>query len=241
MSSKNLEAMVDEARLAFADKKYMLALNLFKKCLQLKFLNGCASLRLAIGYTLVKLGHRAKARIAFERALQLEPDNVPALVALGVMDINTNTIEKGVQRLMTAYEIDTDNPALLNQLANHFFYKNQPEIAELLAWYALHLTENQQMKSESCYHLGRCFQKKEEYEQAFKFYYQATRFDHPTFVLPHFGLGQMFIQRNDYESAISEFKEVLRLAPDNLDAEDALSSLCKLVAKKKADKEEFTV
>ena len=35
----------------------------------------------------------------------------------------------------------------------------------------------------------------EDYDQAFQYYYQATQFAAPGYVLPHFGLGQMYIAR----------------------------------------------
>lgn len=36
-----------------------------------------------------------------------------------------------------------------------------------------------------------------DYDQAFQYYYQATQFASPNFILPHFGLGQMYIARGD--------------------------------------------
>ena len=35
----------------------------------------------------------------------------------------------------------------------------------------------------------------EDYDQAFQYYYQATQFAAQGYVLPHFGLGQMYIAR----------------------------------------------
>ncbi len=43
-----------------------------------------------------------------------------------------------------------------------------------------------------------CFQG--DYDQAFQYYYQATQFASPNFLLPHFGLGQMYIFRGDNEN-----------------------------------------
>lgn len=39
-----------------------------------------------------------------------------------------------------------------------------------------------------------------DYDQAFQYYYQATQFAPPAFVLPNFGLGQMYIYRGDTEN-----------------------------------------
>lgn len=65
-------------------------------------------------------------RMAFERALQLDPNCVGALVGLAVLELNSKTqesIKNGVQLLSKAYTIDSSNPMVLNHLANHFFYK----------------------------------------------------------------------------------------------------------------------
>lgn len=64
--------------------------------------------------------------MAFERALQLDPNCVGALVGLAVLELNSKTqesIKNGVQLLSKAYTIDSSNPMVLNHLANHFFYK----------------------------------------------------------------------------------------------------------------------
>jgi hypothetical protein len=39
-----------------------------------------------------------------------------------------------------------------------------------------------------------------DYDQAFQYYYQATQFAPAAFVLPHFGLGQMYVYREDTEN-----------------------------------------
>jgi len=36
-----------------------------------------------------------------------------------------------------------------------------------------------------------------DFDQAFQYYYQATQFASPNFILPYFGLGQMYIARRD--------------------------------------------
>lgn len=65
-------------------------------------------------------------RMAFERALHLDPQCVGALIGLAILELNSKTqdsIKNGVQLLSKAYTIDSTNPMILNHLANHFFYK----------------------------------------------------------------------------------------------------------------------
>lgn len=56
------------------------------------------------------------------------------------------------------------------------------------------------MRAESCYQLARALHVQGDYDQAFQYYYQATQFAPAHFVLPHFGLGQMYIYRGDTEN-----------------------------------------
>ena len=65
-------------------------------------------------------------RLGFQRALDLDPNCVGALVGLAILELNNKTqdsIKNGVQLLSKAYTIDSTNPMVLNHLADHFFYK----------------------------------------------------------------------------------------------------------------------
>ncbi len=64
-----------------------------------------------------------------------------------------------------------------------------------------------------------------DYDQAFQYYYQATQFASPSFVLPHFGLGQMYIFRGDTENAAPCFEKVMKVQPGNYETMKILGSL----------------
>lgn len=171
------------------------------------------------------MGNENKARAAFERALELDKDCVGALVGLAIMDLNAQSIQDGVRKLSRAYSIDASNPMVLNQLANHFFYKKDYAKVLRLALHAFHNTENEAMRAESCYHLARAFHAQDDYTQAFQYYYQATQFAPPNFVLPHFGLGQLYIYRGDTENAAQCFERVLKAQPGNYETMRILGAL----------------
>ena len=197
-----------------------------------------------MGHCFLKLGNTDKARLAFERALQLDDKCVGALVGLAVLQLNQQTpdsIRSGVQKLSKAYTIDSGNPMVLNHLANHFFFKKDYHKVQHLALHAFHNTENEAMRSESCYQLARHFHVQGDYDQAFQYYYQvcensrfsgqleiffqATQFASSTFVLPHFGLGQMYVYRGDTENASQCFEKVLKAQPGNYETMKILGSL----------------
>ncbi|VDM39381.1 unnamed protein product [Toxocara canis] len=224
---ENIPAMLGKACIFFQKKEYRKSLNCYKSVLRKK--PDCpADVRLGIGYCLSKLGKVEKARLAFERVLELEPQNVYALIALAILDMNNldaEGIQNGVQSLGRAYQIDQENPVVLNHLANHFFYRNDMDRVEHLAWHAFQITENEAMRAESCYQLARSFHQRGNFEKAFQHYYQATQFATPNFVLPYFGLGQMYIHREDLDNAIVCFEKVLKLYPSNYDTLKVLGSL----------------
>ncbi|ETE62950.1 RNA polymerase-associated protein CTR9-like protein [Ophiophagus hannah] len=169
-----------------------------------------------------------KARLAFSRALELNSKCVGALVGLAVLELNNkeaDSIKNGVQLLSRAYTIDPSNPMVLNHLANHFFFKKDYGKVQHLALHAFHNTEVEAMQAESCYQLARSFHVQEDYDQAFQYYYQATQFASSSFVLPFFGLGQMYIYRGDKENASQCFEKVLKAYPNNYETMKILGSL----------------
>lgn len=226
-SPNNIPALLGKACISFNKKDYRGALAYYKKALRTN--PGCpAGVRLGMGHCFVKLNKLDKARLAFGRALDLNPKCVGALVGLAVLELNNkeaDSIKNGVQLLSKAYTIDPSNPMVLNHLANHFFFKKDYSKVQHLALHAFHNTEVEAMQAESCYQLARSFHVQEDYDQAFQYYYQATQFAAASFVLPFFGLGQMYIYRGDKENAAQCFEKVLKAYPNNYETMKILGSL----------------
>ncbi|KAM6943241.1 RNA polymerase-associated protein CTR9 homolog [Xenentodon cancila] len=226
-STNNIPALLGKACISFNKKDYRGALAYYKKALRTN--PGCpAEVRLGMGHCFVKLNKLEKARLAFGRALELNSKCVGALVGLAVLELNNkeaDSIKNGVQLLSRAYTIDPSNPMVLNHLANHFFFKKDYSKVQHLALHAFHNTEVEAMQAESCYQLARSFHVQEDYDQAFQYYYQATQFASPTFVLPFFGLGQMYVYRRDKENAAQCFEKVLKAYPNNYETMKILGSL----------------
>ncbi|XP_033646150.1 RNA polymerase-associated protein CTR9 homolog [Asterias rubens] len=226
-SQNNIPALLGKACISFNKKDYRGALAFYKKALRTN--PSCpAAVRLGMGHCFNKLSKPEKARLAFERALELDPKCVGAIVGLAILEINskaTDSIRTGVQLLSKAYTIDSSNPMVLNHLANHFFFKKDYTKVQHLALHAFHNTDNEAIQAESCYQLARAFHVQNDHDQAFQYYYQATQFASTAFVLPHFGLGQMYIHRGDSENAAQCFEKVLKAQPGNYETMKILGSL----------------
>lgn len=225
----NVPAILGQACVLFNRGQYQESLNLYKKALQVH--PQCpAAVRLGLGFCRYRLGQMRKARQAFERVLQLDPDNVEALVALGIMDLNTNESEgvrEGLEKLAKAYEIYPYCTMALNHLANHFFFTGKHFLVEQLMEAGLAATDNPILKSHSFYNLARSYHAKGDYETA-AVYYRASvqELKNPKdFVLPYYGLGQVQLKLNELKSALSNFDKVMDVQPENCECLKAVGHI----------------
>lgn len=86
----SVPAYLGKACIAFNKKEYHNALGFYRKALRSQP-NCPASVRLGMGHCFFKLGNMEKARLAFQRALDLDSECVGALVGLAVLDLNEKT------------------------------------------------------------------------------------------------------------------------------------------------------
>lgn len=226
-SPNNIPALLGKACLSFNKKDYRGALAFYKKALRTNP-KAPGVVRLGMGHCFLKLNNPEKAKLAFQRAVDLDPTCVGALVGLAILKLNLHEPDSnrwGVQMLSKAYTYDATNPMVLNHLANHFFFKKDYMKVQHLALHAFHNTENEAMRAESCYQMARAYHAQRDFDQAFQYYYQSTQFAPNNFVLPHYGLGQMYIYRGDSENAAQCFEKVLKVQPGNYETMKILGSL----------------
>ncbi|XP_042401148.1 protein CTR9 homolog isoform X2 [Zingiber officinale] len=208
---------------------YRSSLDNYKRALQINP-NCPASVRLGIGFCRYKLGQFEKARQAFQRVLQLDPENIEALVALGVMDLQTNEaggIRRGMEKMQKTFEIHPYCPVALNYLANHFFFTGQHFLVEQLTETALVVSNHGLMKAHSFYNLARSYHSKGDYEKALRFYMLSVKeINKPQeFVLPYYGLGQVQLKLGDFRSSLSSFEKVLEVYPENCESLKAIGHI----------------
>ncbi|BBN12945.1 RNA polymerase-associated protein CTR9 [Marchantia polymorpha subsp. ruderalis] len=222
----NVPAVLGQACVQFNRGRFQEALNLYKRALQVH--PRCpASVRLGLGLCRYRLGQMKKARQAFERVLKLDPENVEALVALGVMNINTNEpdgVREGLESMKAAYEIYPYCAMALNHLANHFFFTGQHYIVDQLMDAALAATDQSKIKAVSYYNLARSYHTKSDYTNA-AVYYRASISelkDPREFILPYYGLGQVHLKLGDLRTSLSHFEKVLEIHPDNCETVKAI-------------------
>ncbi|KAK6944759.1 Tetratricopeptide repeat [Dillenia turbinata] len=222
----NVPALLGQACVQFNRGRYSDSLELYKRALQV-YPNCPGAVRLGIGLCHYKLGNLQKARQAFQR---LDPENVEALVALGIVDLQTNEapgIRNGMEKMQRAFEIYPYFSMALNHLANHFFFTGQHFLVEQLTETALAVTNHGPTKSHSYYNLARSYHSKGDYEKAGMYYMASVKESNKPheFVLAYYGLGQVQLKLGDFRSSLSNFEKVLEIHPENCETLKALGHI----------------
>ncbi|KAL6224249.1 hypothetical protein ACLB2K_003104 [Fragaria x ananassa] len=215
----NVPSLLGQACVEFNRGQFSDSLELYKRALQVNP-NCPAAVRLGIGLCRYKMGQFEKAWQAFHRVLELDPENVEALVALAILDLHTNAaagIRKGMEKMQRAFELYPYCAMALNYLANHFFYTGQHFLVEQLTETALAVTNHGPTKSHSYYNLARSYHSKGDYDKAGVYYMASVKeISKPQeFIFPYYGLGQVQLKMGDLKSSLSNFEKVLEIYPDN--------------------------
>ncbi|KAL5211526.1 hypothetical protein ABZP36_022373 [Zizania latifolia] len=208
---------------------YRNSLDLYKRALR-AYTSCPAAVRLGIAFCRYKLGQPDKARQAFQRVLQLDPENIDALVALAIMDLQSNEaggIRRGMEKMRRAFEIYPYCTLALNHLANHYFFTGQHFVVEQLTETALSSSNHGLLKSHAFYNLARSYHSKGDIETAGRYYMASVNeISKPQdFVLPFFGLGQIQLKFADYKSSLTSFEKVLEVHPENCESLKAIGHI----------------
>ncbi|CAM9206048.1 unnamed protein product [Ectocarpus sp. 13 AM-2016] len=135
----NFPATLGEAAVNFHYGNYKQALDLYSEAIRVN--PECsASVRVGLGLCCYKLGQISRAQAAMTRALQLDPQNVQALVGSAILELSTASAgsqdavrrtENAINTISMAYHVDAKNAMVLNHLANHYFWTWSPLKATL--------------------------------------------------------------------------------------------------------------
>jgi RNA polymerase-associated protein CTR9 len=81
----------------------------------------------AIGLCYFRMNNLVKAKLSFDKTVELDPQNSMALVSLGVVQIksNLNDVElrqKSAKLFEAAFKANPHNPIALKYLSEHYFF-----------------------------------------------------------------------------------------------------------------------
>jgi RNA polymerase-associated protein CTR9 len=120
----------------FKTEDYESSLEMYAKAIQLFPTKAGASARVGLGLACYKLGQIDRAKKAFQRAHEMDPENVEAMVGIAVLEVKNldekyskdyrKTAENAMRLISMANLIDHENAMVQNHLANYYFDKWTP-------------------------------------------------------------------------------------------------------------------
>lgn len=83
-----------------------------------------------LGLCYYRVNNIPKARLSFEKTLELDPKNAMALTSLGIVELVTNPTnfesrKRAVNYFVKAFDANPRNPLVLKYLAEHLFFKGE--------------------------------------------------------------------------------------------------------------------
>jgi len=130
-----LPALLGMAAVLFCEGNYKQAQELYSQAMKLYPTSSSsttsASIRVGFGLASYRLGQVDRAKAAFRRALDLDQECVPAMVATAILTMSNIEIggrerERAMKLMSMAHLLDHSNAMVQNHLANHYFWKWTP-------------------------------------------------------------------------------------------------------------------
>jgi RNA polymerase-associated protein CTR9 len=127
-----LPALLGLAAVLYLEKNYEGAQRMYAEAIRRYPEKSGAATRVGFGLACYRLGQVDRAKAAFARALDIDPENVDAMVGIAVLDMASldetssefnSSMEKAIKMMSTANLLDHSNAMVQNHLANHYFWK----------------------------------------------------------------------------------------------------------------------
>ena len=239
--AENVAPMLWKALFLFRRNAFGDALQWYRRALR-AHPGAPASVRLGIGACQLRLGQFAQALKAFERALALEPQNPDALLGAALAELHgaslssaddleagdalasdpyAGAIERGLQYLERAFNVDPHNPATRVALAERFLVAGDGDAAEELTETVVSgagggaVAATNRLRAEASYARARAAHKRGDLARARAMYQAAAQLD-DTFAAPAFGLAQVALSFGDRKAAGAYAEKARAAFPESL-------------------------
>ncbi|KAJ7933907.1 RNA polymerase II-associated protein, partial [Mycena leptocephala] len=216
----NLIALIGKGRILYAQRNFPEALKTFRRVLELN--PKCLpDPRIGIGLCFWALGHKAKAKAAWQRSLDVNPTEWPAQLLLGLEAINaskndasseaerTQSYTMGTRMIERAFKANQKSAAAANALCELFLRKGSHDRALKLAERTIQFADTLTVLTEGYIRAGRVSHAEGSLAHATKYYSSATE-GQPNHVIGAVGLAQMQMQNDEMAAAIHTLDTLLQ-------------------------------
>ncbi|KAI0688182.1 RNA polymerase II-associated protein [Cytidiella melzeri] len=216
----NIVASMGKARILYARRQYPQALRQFQGVL--KHSPNCdPDPRIGIGLCLWAMDHKEKAKMAWERSLEVNPSQWPAQLLLGLDAINSSKDEKqseverrqeflmGTRLVEKAFNSNQRNSAAANALCELFLRKGQHKRALKLAERTLQFADTLTILTEGYIRCGRVLHEQGAVSEAMRQYGQAVK-GQPGNVLAAVGHAQTQLKLDEVSAAMHSLETLIQ-------------------------------
>ncbi|KAJ6625349.1 RNA polymerase II-associated protein [Mycena sp. CBHHK59/15] len=211
---------IHRGRILYAQRNFSEALKTFRRVLELN--PRCLpDPRIGIGLCLWALGHKVKAKAAWQRSLDVNPSEWPAQLLLGLEAINaskndynseeerTQSYTTGTKMIERAFKANQRSAAAANALCELFIRKGNYDRALKLAERTIQFADTLTVLTEGYIRAGRVSHAEGSLAHATKYYSSATE-GQPKHVIGAIGLAQMQMQNDEMAAAIHTLDTLLQ-------------------------------
>ncbi|KAK9452877.1 hypothetical protein V1511DRAFT_490320 [Dipodascopsis uninucleata] len=224
VGNNNLMAFMGRARILYARGHYKAALKLYQKVLASRH-NMRPDPRIGIGLCFWKLGFKDDAKLAWDRALELDPESSAVNVLIGLYyqekafsQVTSpdfiNLYSSALQYTQKAYKGTNQRLSLAGvTLASYLFSKKQQmETVIKLCERVIEHTDVPAIISDSYFWMARAYHSMQNYDRAMA-NYQRARAARPDNMLAKVGIGQLQVINNDHTQAKLTFEKIIQEHP----------------------------
>ncbi|KAI8993957.1 RNA polymerase II-associated protein [Trametes punicea] len=235
----NVVALLGKAKIAYARRQFPQALKLFQKVLQLNP-NCRPDPRIGIGLCLWAMDHKAKAKAAWQRSLEVNPGEWSAQLLLGLEALNASKNEnqpeeerreeflRGTRLIERAFNANQKNSAAANALCELFLQKGQTKRALKLAERTIQFADVKGILCDGYIRAGRVCHKEGSSRDAMA-HFQKAKEARKDNVLATIGLAQLQLKNDETAAAIHTLDTFLQ-APNNPKSLELMAMLASLRA-----------
>ena len=166
------------------------------------------------GNSYFEKGDYEKAIMAYEKAIERNPEDAGAYKNLGI----THTRRGDYERAITAYEIAIErNPEDAKAYFNlGYNYGERGDYEKAITAYEKAIELNPE-DAEAYFNLGYNYGERGDYEKAIMAYEKAIELN-PEYANAYYNLGYIYSERGDYEKAITAYEKAIELNPEDAEA-----------------------
>ncbi|KAI5819911.1 hypothetical protein BZA77DRAFT_275002 [Pyronema omphalodes] len=232
----NMLALMGKAHALYGRKRYDKSLEAYQEVLRYRP-DMDPDPRIGIGMCYWSLGYKDDAKMAWERALEIDPNSKVAHMLMAVYFLHVcsqmsqydpewmNNYRQVMEHTQKAYKIDNNFPIACTTIASHFFSRKEYTQCEKLARRALEYTDVPAVASDGWYMLARKAHAEGEYVQALSCYRKSDQSRQGGWLPAKIGAGQVQILMKDIPSAKLTFETIVNENPKSVEAKTILGTL----------------